>query len=234
MAEEKIPPAPILEPTLEPQPAVEPVSEPKISEIPPKPVSSRFKIILLVVLGLILASGLVFAGYKLRQQQKQSGAQPTPTPVVVATPTPDPTANWATYTTDSYLIKYPNDWNEPKVNLQSTRTEYFFEPGNLFVTVGFNYDQSLNRPRTYKEEKALLEKSAIGKTEITVAGIKTLKYINKIGESTYEELVLLPLKDGKSMVWINMSFPPGTDSKQFDQILSTFKFLPSANSGQGE
>jgi len=73
------------------------------------------KIVFLSILGIILAVGLVFAGYKLGQRSiyPELDEGPTPTPIVEATPTPDLTANWKTYTNIKYgySIKYPLDWS---------------------------------------------------------------------------------------------------------------------------
>ncbi len=70
------------------------------------------KIALLSLGGVLLAGGLVFAGYSMGN--KPTKAEPkiaieiTPIP----TPTPDPTANLTTYRSKigDFNLKYPNDW----------------------------------------------------------------------------------------------------------------------------
>lgn len=91
-------------------------------EIPPSPTKPWLKIILFAGLGLILVSGLVFAGYQLGKTKTQPVSQlspipiavvsPIPTPTIIITSTPNPTANWKTYknTAYKYEIKYPTDW----------------------------------------------------------------------------------------------------------------------------
>lgn len=81
------------------------------------------KSLLFSILGIILASGLVFAGYKIAQlKQVQPGPQSTPTPEITPTSTPlpteapeegEPTADWETYTNSkySYQFKHPKDWS---------------------------------------------------------------------------------------------------------------------------
>jgi len=75
-----------------------PTEESQEEEIP-TPVEEKkekrwLKPFLFSILGIVLASCLVFAGYKIGQRQiyPELGEGPTPTPMVVATLTPEPTA----------------------------------------------------------------------------------------------------------------------------------------------
>ncbi|KKU14710.1 MAG: hypothetical protein UX21_C0012G0002 [Microgenomates group bacterium GW2011_GWC2_45_8] len=149
------------------------------------------------------------------------------------TPSADPTADWKTLQTNSFSIKYPLEWQEPSQYQQSTRTAYDFIPGNLTIVEGSYYDQVLQRPRTYEEELAIAEEGPIGKQEIIVDNSKAIKYTNKIGDSTYEELAILKSSTGM-IFWISMPFPPGTDPNLFDLILSTFKFLDDQKTVTGQ
>ena len=94
----------------------EAVSETEKSSEVQVPVKSKpwLKPLLFSILGIVLAAGLVFAGYKFGQRSiyPEPVEGPTPTPIVEATPTPDPTAGWKTYidTAYNYSIKYPSDW----------------------------------------------------------------------------------------------------------------------------
>lgn len=113
------------EETPEPQIAQKPVETAEtvaeIESVEEKPAKPWLKIVLFSILGIIIATGLVFAGYKLAQiRQVQPGPQPTPTPesvstptpTIVVTPTPDPTADWKTYTNSKYgyQFKHPLGW----------------------------------------------------------------------------------------------------------------------------
>lgn len=106
---------------------VQPETQEVIQETPESVVEKKekpwLKPLLFSILGIILAFGLVFAGYKiaqLKQVQLQPGPQPTPTPesvstptpTIVVTPTPDPTADWKTYTNSKYgyQFKHPLGW----------------------------------------------------------------------------------------------------------------------------
>ena len=70
---------------------------PSVISLPDKPKTPFFKMIIFLFLGLILISGLVFAGYKM--EDKRIASLPTPTPIISPspTPTPDPTAGWKTF-----------------------------------------------------------------------------------------------------------------------------------------
>jgi len=76
-----------------------------------KPPRPWLKIIMFLILGIFLFTGLVFASYLLASNKQ---AQPTPTssPLTLPTSTPDPTTNWKTYTDTKYgfSMKYPEDW----------------------------------------------------------------------------------------------------------------------------
>jgi len=107
-----------------------PQPEPQV-EIRTQPAKPWLKIILFLVLGLVLAGGLVWGGVQIGKKQTPVVSQLTPTPREIPTPTPttvviptqipiatstpmstptsDPTANWKTYTNTKYgySIKYP-------------------------------------------------------------------------------------------------------------------------------
>lgn len=174
----------------------------------------------IVSIGISIAVG----GYLLgtNKTKPQPIAQISMTPSVSFTP--DPTANWKTYTTNVFSIKYPSTWSDPAINKMSTKVNYEFLPANLNITVGFNYDQDLQRAKTFEDESKSAGNFAIGKREVMAGdSINATSYIYSIGASTKEENVLLKGK-GDNIIWLRMPFPPGTDVSVFDQILSTFKF----------
>lgn len=126
------------EETPEPQIAQKPTETAEtVAEIQPapeRPTKPWLKIILFSILGIVLAAGLVFAGYKLGQRQIQPGPQPTPTSEVVITPAPEPTvaevsqpspspvsiekipyksiSSWQTYTDSqaNFSVQYPENY----------------------------------------------------------------------------------------------------------------------------
>ena len=180
----------------------------------------------------LIIAAVIYAGVYYLLQSKQnpkpySTTVPTPTIISQPTPTPDPTANWKTYTdkNKTFTFKYPSNWEEPTVNLQSTHTDYSFSSANLFIKVGFSYNQNLGRALTYQEEIANEEKFALSTKNITVSGIQTKKYIEKFGVVHNDDIVILKGKDLNTIYKISMPFYRADDENTFDQILSTFKFL---------
>lgn len=71
----------------------------------------------LLVIALGIAGFFAYQNYNLKQQEPQ--VQPTPAPEIsitsptpttnLPTPTPDQSADWKTYSTSTYQVKYPND-----------------------------------------------------------------------------------------------------------------------------
>ena len=169
-----------------------------------------------ILLGIFILCLVAGGAYLFRN----SHVNPQVTPPIMT----DKTANWKTLSTSSFSLQYPSSWNNPVKTPLSTREEYSFKPSNLVIDIGFYYDQLNQRPKTYAEETAIEKSSAVGQQDVTVDGIKTQRYIHKIGDSTTQQTVILP-GNGNNIIWISMSFPPGSDFSVFDQILSTFKFI---------
>jgi hypothetical protein len=176
-----------------------------------------------ISLGLVLIIIFTTLGFLLGKYfalpKNSIVAQVVPTPISAK----NPITNWNTYSTASFSLKYPNNWENPKIYQQSTKTEYLFTPSNLRIIEGIHFNQNLGRALTYEEEVKTFENNAIGRVEVMVAGKETIKYINKIGESATEESVILPTPDDLCL-WITMPVLLETDPLIFDQILSTFRF----------
>ena len=122
--------------TQKPTEAAEVAAE--IGPVEEKPTKPWLKIVLFSILGIVLAAGLVFAGYKLAQlKQVQPGPQPIPTPVVEATPTPDPTADWKTYTNDfaKFSLKYPPSMTVTEKVLSAEEKQIVFTGPEGTITI---------------------------------------------------------------------------------------------------
>jgi len=94
------------------QTPITPLPQEVIPEIPKK---NSFKTILLVILGLLVVAGAVYAGFKMGKKQISPNvvAEPTITPQTTeASPTPDPTANWKTYNNKElgFSFQYPSSF----------------------------------------------------------------------------------------------------------------------------
>lgn len=206
-----------------------------IDESKPQPPPKSFPLLSLTLgfLVVLFLSSTVFLAYQNMKLTRQIVQLQKPIPSPTPTVSSDPTVNWKTYTNNEqdFSMKYPNTWLEPVKTPESTRVDYKFNPGGLDITIGFYYDQTLQRQKTYDEEVAAQEKNAAGKKNIVIGNITKTIYINTIGASTIEETVLFKGK-GQNIIWISMIFPPTTDPSIFDQILSTFTFTNNQSDGQ--
>jgi len=209
----------------------------EIESVEEKPVKSWFKIVLFSILGIILAAGLVFAGYKLAQlKQVKPGPQPTPTPVVVATPTPDPTANWKTYTNTKYgyLVKYPEDGEVVSAKLSEVDMdqEEFSSPQLLIDnrTAALNVVIYENRQNLSLSEFAqtIFKEDVISQKSIIIGEISGYEMVVR-GADTDNRYIFL----GKDKLILEIFFPTAdnpNDAKAkehfdiFNLMLSTFKF----------
>jgi len=90
------------------------------------------KIILFVILGLLVAGGLVYAGMNIGKKQTPTVVVP---PVIEPTPTPDPTADWKTYTNSEYgySIKYPTSFTTQLLSAGAGNKEADSTTRNLFI-----------------------------------------------------------------------------------------------------
>jgi len=203
-------------------------------------------------LGVLILTSVVFGVYKLGQRETPPTPQPTPTPEV-ATPTPDPTADWETYTNTKYgySIKYPQavavktDETQNLVSFEfpeegkwvaDLSIRHYQNPGGLDPQ-GF-YQKSFNEGKLEAEKKNWpppgepLESKAIKINNLEGFQVRNNAY-EAYKRTTY-------LGQGETMVAISFYDENPNDPAQeehliaFNLILSTFKFLPSVNSGQGE
>lgn len=214
------------------QPPIPPDAPPP--PLPPKPKNYSGVLIgiLLFLIGILVGLALSKTTILPTLRIPYLGVKPTPTPISSPTPTPDPTAGWKTYfnNDENFIIKYPNSWSEPTKSLQSTRATYVFTPNNLNIVVGFNYNQTLNRPETYDEELAETEKYAISKRNLSISSGKITIYTMGVGKTIFEETAIFKGKR-ENIIWITMHSIPEIDPAIFDQILSTFKFVDQNNQG---
>lgn len=210
----------------------------------------KFKI-LAGILGALVFIGAVFGAYKFGQRQIWPGPQPTPE--AVATPTPDPTANWKTYTSQKggFAIKYPSSWpyvegklyegdkeTLEKIHLGTDNPDADNNPDEVIVFLAA-YRDSLTFGKTSVEYFQKISDSVdpTTKREITVGGLPAIRAFVKgvypfsdtvvAGKNGY--LYRLELLDTKAT-----NKDKEGNARIFNLMLSTFRFLPSTSSGQGE
>lgn len=182
--------------------------------------------ILIGVFGVLVFWGAVFGAYKLGQRSiyPEPTEGLTPTPVVVVTPTAEPTANWKTYinTKLGFSLKYPQDWDPLlEESIHSTRSEVSFAP-YFSIEVGVFYHQDKQRELTYQEVVKQFARTEEKPWETTLDGRPASRIENLIAAKKSRNIYLISA--------YSLTRSP-MDKQAFNLILSTFKFLPSADSG---
>lgn len=201
-----------------------------------------FALPLILVILVISASVIVGGFYLLKskpttQPQSDNSTQPasTSSPKVVSTPASDNTANWNAYTFKQIglYLKYPNTWQfdspDPK-RLTTTRatdkkTTGDYTPGTASVLID---------ARAGLDQESLQAYSAgVAKTEeVTIDGIKSKKYTGTEGIGVHFVRVIAQPKDTYTYI---ISFSTQDEdllsdlTNEFNQILSTIKFVPIVN-----
>lgn len=91
-------------------PVPNPTSEqtPPVPETPKTKPKLKFPILMLGVVVFLMLVGLVSASIFLKSKQNPKQESKT---IVKVSPVPVSTANWKTYTNNSFSFKYPNDWD---------------------------------------------------------------------------------------------------------------------------
>lgn len=144
-----------------------------------------------------------------------------------ASPITDPTANWKTYTNNEFLFKYPPYWSDPIRNDLSTRYDLDFNT-TLFITSGIFYSQDEQRELTLKEYLTKFNRVA----EDTFLDKLSGKRFSYQTVDSKQEIDVVVAESLSSFHIFVITFKYDSDDmdalKKFDQILSTFKFLDSA------
>lgn len=84
-------------------------TQPEVPVSKPCCLSSSWKIVSFLLLGLLALVIAVFAGIQIGKSQKSQVLAPPTTPTITPTPTTDLTASWKTYSTSTYRLQYPSD-----------------------------------------------------------------------------------------------------------------------------
>ena len=204
-------------------------------------------------LGVLVLVGAVFGVYKYVQNQiPLEESTPTPLPAEVSTEEGDPTADWQTYTNTEYgyLIKYPSDW---KIEELPTEGGGMAFPYIRSVLTSLDQQKSveanqrifieITNPQRITHDPISREAVQAFFSGLTGSSIGDLYFSeNEQKAVSFESISDLDKRVEGSYVWVVSSegnywfqfYQPGEKTEFFNLILSTFKFLPSAGSGQGE
>jgi len=210
------------------------ISQTEPVEIPSEPPRPWLRIVLLSVSGLILAGGLVFAGYELRQRQVYpTPPQPPFIPEIPELSDLDETADWKTYanTKYGYTVKYPS-----QLVLKEETSDVL-----LLLTYFDNPQNSQDRDRFFIEvDKTKLE-IAVEQRKSKIVGHVAEKIENEskiiIGDYVGVKLEYQALStqssapEGFTSIIISNGeyvFTLDANSELMELILPTFKFLKNS------
>lgn len=231
-----------MEPVQEP---IQPSAEVSIPQLKP----NYFIIIVSSILGIIFLSSIIFLYFQNQQLKKQfinlqispTNRAPSPTPKAVSSisiPSNEITG-WRTYTNImlGFSFKYPNEYKDPiennnYISLMSPlnsgpKKGYELQNGELKVEI-YTSDASSNETLTDLVKKKKEQSDSLGSNtkilkeeEILIDGINAVKQTWK-GMGTGQTILFI--RNGKEFGIIKYPAITSRDD-EFDQILSTFKFL---------
>ena len=230
------PVTPVSQPVTAPQSVNPPApAQPPVPQIPPKKPKSALSTLLILFLILFVGIGGFF-GYQ-KFVVKETPPEPTPVATIAPTPTTDPTTDWKTYTNTIHGIsfKYPVTWiidqskenTDPNGSVKLSKDtakitillnmdgigglgrDYIGSPTTFAGLNLFKYEAET----TYAAEESFKGTRTIGITESLTKSLGFFRYNNK----TYSITLSYPIADHQKEIIIEAQ-------KEFDQILSTFKF----------
>ena len=179
----------------------------------------------LAIICLVTAATIFFNTFLIRNAQNPETPNPTPSPQT------DETANWKTYVNDDYdfSFQYPENWEFNQV--KNPKDDPDLRPAGIgeFSTFGYPYirffdlvdKKSRLKIAVITENLNNLEKSLNINSNTSINGRKVLKY------STGAYVLLEPRTN--ELLWM---YGVEYQSKYFDHILSTFKFLDQPIEGE--
>ena len=212
---------------------------------------SNFVILLLAILLFISLAITGFFAFQTQKLVKELTLLRTePTPVATIEPMADPTANWKTYTTTKYTLRYPSEWivDDKCTKLSFPNNDFcIFSPDYRPVTKKVDPGDGGSDTVTEYNIGTLLHISLIDNTEFKLDWFckpggpaivdncreKTIngnKYaIRELGSYPYPTSAIDAafLLNDKRLVNLTLSFSKEKrteDFQVFDQILSSFKF----------
>lgn len=211
-------------------------------ETPVKPAKSWLKIVLFSILGLILATGLVFAGIQIgKKQTPSSTAQPSQ---IVPTPTLSKAIDWKTYKSKNYKIefKYPQDYqiSENSLQLEIHAPVSKCNPKIIWNIEEYEFMREMEifvREKYLSLDEALEKEGGVQRgwerADSDFNGKKAYKLIESAEMITPRTRYLIATSAQKLIEIESFSFStidegncaPSLSNKDPYEILSTFKFL---------
>jgi len=228
-------------PNPEPVPNSQPVPTPQTQPVqvpPPAPQKSNSKLLLLLPILLFLLLAII--GYFVYSQGYLSQLIAKPTTLLTqttqptVTPSPDPTADWGTYTNSTHGItfKYTKTWElTASDETAPVNTSVKLTKGDTKITMYLAMDGIGGQGRSYNGETFVLdgnnlfqykaENSYDNSVNIGITDSLTNSLgVFKVNDTTYSIVLNYP----NSYTEVNQL------KQEFNQILSTFKFIKTNNS----
>lgn len=219
--------------SVNPEPAITPT--PPVTKQTPPEAPKHKSLTLQIILFLILTLGVgAYFAYTNGYLEKFIPTSPTQTnaPIVESTPTPtiDPTADWETYINENakYSYKYPPNWNAATVKSGKVLTAGSLFGPNATENSGLGGVEMKPDTRTVDQYiDGLIQNGVIGsilQEKLTINGIDGIKVKHSGGGAPLNGYSLYFKKD-IYIYTIYINSWDNSDVVNFDQILSTFKFV---------
>lgn len=189
-----------------------------------------------VIIILVVLIGFVGVYYLGTLKPNKVAESSTPTPVTSVEPTADPTANWKTYTNKEHGVsfKYPLDWKLTETSPgevhdgQTYNIWLKLNKKNSTIGIGLNINGIGGGPRNVPYDAINLWGKTYYKQYGNIDFSNNTKRIDISENATGLGAFIMNSKT----YMISLTYPAITEgekpnidlSKEFDQILSTFKF----------
>ncbi len=214
--------------------------DPEVTPNSPLPIKKpNFLPTFLLLLSLFLFATTAIFAYqttKLTQQLTQlekTLAQPTPTPTISSSPTAtDETANWQTYTNNNlgFAFKFPSDYFKYQ---KDSNSGVYLAPSKGTGGNGPKFLEATDLWFEVNTETSIDLLPNTPYTQVTIGGVTGKKYTTSFaavaGDVTVYQYLGTVMKNNHLFSITLSSWSADTHKKSenlFDQILSTFKFLP--------
>ena len=187
-----------------------------------------------IIIGVLIVLGLFGNIYLLLKSPKSLYTEPGRSATqILATPTPGPTTNWKTYTNKQYgfELKYPPVWEE-QGNLDNIF--YFGEGGPRETQLGVKVSpittqDNLNNFCQEMGEQKYFEAFLSGRRGRRCEGQYQINGERGVKVNYLYKYIMVGVENGGQLYTFSIGAAESQANDRFnyfDQILSTFKFLP--------
>jgi hypothetical protein len=207
-------------------------------ETPQTPKDSHgVTIAAMAIFVLLSLAAVAFLYYQNQQLKTMLASYQTPVSTPVPSATPDVTANWKTYTNSVQRIafKYPLTWQlDNKGDQEQLNAQLSLTKGQAIIKMYFSMDGIGGQGQAYEGTPYILDGHSLYRFVTT----NTYNNTRMVGVSTSLTETLGVFEVNGKTYSITLTYPMSefqTEAgnsleKEFDQVLSTFKFIsPSAS-----